>query len=270
MQAGLYIISTPIGNLGDITFRAVETLRAADVIACEDTRVSRVLLDKYGIRARTVALHDHNEAARIGFIESLVREGKAVALVSDAGTPLVSDPGYKLAAALRARGIYTTVVPGACSVIDALVLSGMPTDRFLFAGFAPAVAKARREFFVSLANVRASVIFFESAARLRATLTVIDEIFGGRQMTVARELTKLHEEVETGTAAELLAYFTAPKGEIVGVIAPFVGEETPSVDVEAMLGRLLPYMPLKEAAAFVADTFGLAKREVYQLGLALK
>ncbi|MCL2439116.1 MAG: 16S rRNA (cytidine(1402)-2'-O)-methyltransferase [Alphaproteobacteria bacterium] len=269
MQAGLYIVATPIGNLGDISSRAVETLGAMDFIAAEDTRVAGKLLSHLGIKSKLISLHDHNEAGKTAEIAGLIASGKRIGLISDAGTPLISDPGFKLVRELRRKGVFITSVPGACSAINALVLSGLPSDCFLFAGFVPEKAKARKEFFERHSNLDATVIFFESAVRLPLTLKAIAEIMPDRQITIAREMTKLYEEVQSGTASDLAAHFKSPKGEIVGLIAP--AEKTAdNVDAAKIMKRLLKSLPLKEAASTAADLFGLNKNEMYDLGLSFR
>jgi 16S rRNA (cytidine1402-2'-O)-methyltransferase len=273
LPPGLYIVSTPIGNLGDITLRALEVLRSASLVACEDTRVTRALMSHYGISARTVSLHDYNEAARADFIMGEIGNGASVALVSDAGTPLVSDPGYKLAHLVRNAGLPVTAVPGATSVIDALVLSGMPSDRFMFVGFAPAAASEKRKFFDGVADVSATVIFFESANRLLSTLGILNGIMPDRKVVIARELTKVYEEVKVENPALLIDFYENHplKGEIVGLIAP--AEKSGSFDggrVVKLLARLLRHMSLKDASAIAADEFGCSKNEAYKLGLKLK
>ncbi|MBR1544598.1 MAG: 16S rRNA (cytidine(1402)-2'-O)-methyltransferase, partial [Alphaproteobacteria bacterium] len=230
LRAGLYVVATPIGNLADITFRAIDTLRDSDLIACEDTRVSKILLDKYGIKTPTTSVHNYNESDRLEFLKSQIDNGKAVAFISDAGTPLVSDPGYKVSSYLRTQGYYVTIVPGASAPISGLVLSGFPTDRFMFIGFVPTKNNEKTGFFNEIKSERATVIFFESPNRIIDTLKTLDEIFKDRKIALVREITKIYEEVKTGTASELIFYFTAnpPKGEFVGLISP--AEETSDIN----------------------------------------
>jgi 16S rRNA (cytidine1402-2'-O)-methyltransferase len=270
---GLYIVSTPIGNMGDITLRALETLRSAAIVACEDTRVSAKLFSRYGLRARTISLHGFNEEKRMGFIRGEIEKGAAVALISDAGTPLISDPGYRIASGLRAAGLYVTAVPGASSLVDALVLSGMPTDRFMFVGFAPAAQVGKRKFFEGLAGADATVVFFETANRLLSTLSVLDSIMPGRQIAVARELTKIHEEVRTGNPAVLIDFYKnrPPKGECVVLVRS--AESKPGFDRAAalrLLAGLLPHMGLKAACGFLSGELGFSRNDVYKLGLEMK
>lgn len=273
LKSGLYIIATPIGNLSDISFRAIETLQSVDLIACEDTRVSKILLDKYGIKTPTISIHNYNESEKIDFVKSKILEGMAIALISDAGTPLISDPGYKLVNALRLDNFYITTVPGATSTISALVLSGLPTDRFMFIGFVPTKNNERDNFFEKVKNIDATVIFFETANRLTQTLKVIDNIFGNRQIAIVREITKIYEEVKRDTASNLLSYFTKnqAKGEFIGVIAPCIDEHIiDTKKIENMLLKLLKTMSLKDASEFISSTFDISKKNVYNIGLQLK
>jgi 16S rRNA (cytidine1402-2'-O)-methyltransferase len=265
-------VATPIGNLGDITLRALDVLRAADVIACEDTRVTRRLLSAYGIDRRLVSYHDHNADRMRPALLKRIGDGESVALVSDAGTPLVSDPGYKLVQACVEAAIPVTALPGASSVLMALQLSGLPTDRFLFAGFLPSKAGARRGAIAELAKTPATIVFFESARRLEETLADLAEAVPGRQAAVARELTKLFEEVRRGEVGALARHYAEagpPKGEVVIVLAPSVEEEAEAAEVDRALSRALQTMGTKEAAAAVAAATGWPKREVYARALAI-
>lgn len=225
MKNGLYIVATPIGNLGDISARAVETLKEAPVIACEDTRVTKKLFSLLGISLKKtfITLHDHNEDEQAQkLIDAVQNDRQAVALVSDAGSPLISDPGYKLIRRCREQGVYITVLPGACALVCALQLSGLPTNKFMFAGFIPNKDKARIELFKSYAALDATVVYYETAPRILKTLAAAKEVFGGRELAVVREISKLYEECLNGTAEELTAYFTKkePKGEFVFMVAP--------------------------------------------------
>ena len=272
--AGLYLIATPIGNLGDLTFRARDTLLAVDLIACEDTRVTRKLLSAYGITTKLQSYHEHNaERVRPRLIEA-AKCGKAVALVSDAGSPLISDPGYRLVRAAAEAGLPVTSLPGASAVVTALQLSGLPTDRFLFAGFLPAKAKARRDALSEWADLRASLVFFESPHRLAASLADMAAQFGARQAAVARELTKRFEEVVRGDLAALAARYAAgptPKGEIVVVVEPAAAESRILSDdeLDARLAEALAAGSLKDAVASVSRDSGRPKREVYSRALRL-
>lgn len=273
LAPGLHIVATPIGNLGDITLRALDTLRRVDLIACEDTRVTGKLLSAYRISTRTTPYHEHNAArARPQLIERLKR-GERIALVSDAGTPLISDPGYKLVRAAIAAGIAVHAIPGPSAPLAALALSGLPTDRFLFAGFLPVKAAQRRSALAELARVPATLVLFETAPRLAASLADMAEILGAREAAVARELTKLHEEARRGQLAALAAHYSEagpPKGEIVIVIGPPVEETAPDVGaIDAFLEDALRHMSLRDAADAVARATGLPRKEVYGRALAL-
>lgn len=273
-RPGLYLVATPIGNLGDITFRAVEVLKAADVIACEDTRVTGKLLNLLGISAPLTPYHEHNaERARPLLLDRL-RRAELVALVSDAGTPLVSDPGYRLVRACAEEDLPVTVVPGPSAVLTALSLSGLPTDRFLFAGFPPAKSGGRRAFLAELAAVPATLVFFESARRLAASLADMTSVLGDRPAAMARELTKLHEEVRRGPLAELAGHYAAagpPKGEVVIVVGPPPQRpaEVPADELDHRLRDALAQASLRDAAAEVAAATGLPRRVVYARALAL-
>jgi 16S rRNA (cytidine1402-2'-O)-methyltransferase len=270
---GLAIVATPIGNLGDITLRALATLARADVIYCEDTRHSRTLLDHYGIRRPVRPYHEHNaEAARPEILAAL-SAGKSLALISDAGTPLISDPGYKLVRDVVAAGHDVVALPGASATLAALSVGGLPTDAFLFAGFLPAKQMARRNRIAELKLVPATLVFFEAPSRVAEALMDIAEVLGARETAVARELTKLHEEVWRGKPADLAAKAEsgAARGEFVIMVAP----PSAAVDVtdEAIIARLAPMlaeMSLKDAVAEVAEALDVAKSRVYDLGLALK
>jgi 16S rRNA (cytidine1402-2'-O)-methyltransferase len=272
LAPGLHIVATPIGNLGDITLRALAALAGADLIACEDTRVTRKLTDRYAIATPLTPYHDHNAGeARPKLLQRLA-EGAAIALVSDAGTPLVSDPGYKLVRAAHDAGHAVTAVPGASALLAAVTLAGLPTDRFLFEGFLPPKEAARRTRISELARIPATLVLFETGPRLGATLSDLAAGLGPREAAVCRELTKLHEEVRRGDLQALAASYAAaePRGEIVLVIAPPMADQRPAAsDVDAMLRQALGRVTLKDAVAEVADATGVARREVYQRALAL-
>ena len=269
---GLHIVATPIGNLGDITLRALETLAGADVIACEDTRVTRKLLDRYMIATPLMPYHDHNaEQARPVLLRRLA-EGAAVALVSDAGTPLVSDPGFKLVRAAHEGGFAVTAVPGASSTLAALVSAGLPTDQFFFAGFLPPKQGARRTRIAELARIPATLVLFETGPRLSATLADLAEGLGPREAAVCRELTKLHEEVRRGDLATLAqtSAGSESRGEMVLVIGPPQAPAQPSAgETDALLRAALARTSLKDAVGEVADVTGLPRRELYQRALEL-
>jgi 16S rRNA (cytidine1402-2'-O)-methyltransferase len=278
LDPGLYIIATPIGNLGDITLRALEVLGKVDVIACEDTRESGKLASAYDISADKIPYHDHNAAQMRPKILEMIQKGRRVALVSDAGMPLVSDPGYKLVEDCIEHGLYVTCVPGASASLTALVLSGLPSDRFMFAGFLPPKTSARRTALGEVRDVPATLIFYETAPRLAESLRDMAEILGDRPAAVARELTKKFEETRRGSLLELAAHYAEngpPKGEIVIVIgAPSGGgaEEWTDAAVEALLRQAMTGdgMRVKDAAAFVASRTGLRKSDLYQRALLLK
>ena len=276
MKNGLYIIATPIGNLGDISPRAIECLKSAEIIACEDTRISKKLLSllSVSINKEFMTLHDHNEEVHTEKIISKIKEeGKSVALISDAGSPLISDPGYKLIRTCREQNIYITTIPGCCALICALQLSGLPTNRFMFAGFMPNKDKARTDSFLSVREINATIIFYETANRIQKTLEAAKEIFANREMAVAREITKVYEECINGTAEELLAHFSQhpPKGEMVLMIAPpNTSEKEKSIDIKAELARLMKEKSLKSAVKEIVETYNLNKNEVYEQALELK
>jgi 16S rRNA (cytidine1402-2'-O)-methyltransferase len=270
---GLVVVATPIGNAGDIGLRALELLRRADAIACEDTRVTGALMARYGIATPLVAYHEHNAPRMRPILLARLARGETVVLVSDAGTPLVSDPGYKLVRAAIESGLPVSTVPGASAAMAALVISGLPPDRFLFAGFLPPRRAARRAELGELAAVRATLIVFESAGRLAETLADMAALLGDREAAVARELTKLHEEVHRGTLADLQAHYAAPpppKGEIVIVVGPppamAVADDA---TIDAALRQALETASLRDAVAAVAARHGTPRRRVYARALAL-
>lgn len=270
---GLYLVATPIGNLGDISARAVEVLKKADLIACEDTRVTSKLLSYLGISAKLTPYHEHNaEKVRPQLMERL-KNGEMIAQVSDAGTPIVSDPGYRLVQDCIENGIYFTAVPGASAVLTALQLSGLPSHRWLFEGFLPPKTAAKEKELDELASIPATLIFYESPNRLTETLESMKKVLGDRCAAVARELTKKFEQTVRGTFSELLAYYERngqPKGEIVIVVAPPSEQKADAADIDGMLKKALETMRVKEAAAFVAELTGVSKKELYQRALELK
>jgi 16S rRNA (cytidine1402-2'-O)-methyltransferase len=274
LEPGLYLVATPIGNLGDMTLRALATLAAADVVVCEDTRVTAVLLRRYGIGKKCLAYHDHNAARERPKLLAALAAGKSVALVSDAGTPLVSDPGYRLALEARAAGHSVIPVPGASAVLAALLAAGLPTDSFLFAGFLPARSGARASRLAALRTVPATLVFFESPKRLAASLAAMAGAFGaGRQAAIARELTKAYETVRGGALGELasaLADEPPPKGEVVVVVGPPLDEPASAEEADRLLAAALTRGPIGKAAADVAAVTGLPRRHLYQRALALK
>lgn len=272
LEPGLYLVATPIGNLGDISLRALATLAAADLIACEDTRVTRKLTERYGIVTPLTAYHEHNSDEALPKIMARLDEGHAVALVSDAGTPLVSDPGYRLVRAAVEAGHSVTTVPGASSALAALSLSGLPNDRFFFEGFLPPKQAARQKRVAELASIPATLIVFETGPRLSASLADLAAGLGSREAAVCRELTKMHEEVRRAplqTLADHYAGDAETRGEIVIVIAPPLERQTADSDIDAMLREALVRASVKDAVGEVASATGRARRDVYQRALEL-
>ncbi|MGE3692204.1 MAG: 16S rRNA (cytidine(1402)-2'-O)-methyltransferase [Novosphingobium sp.] len=271
LPPGLYIVATPIGNLGDITARAVETLRGVSAIACEDTRVTGKLLKHLGIKQRLIRYDDHSgEAERAKLL--VMMQAAPVALVSDAGTPLISDPGYRLVCEARKLGVAVTSLPGANAAITALTLSGLPNDRFLFAGFLPGKAKAREGALSELADIPATLIFYDTGPRLVASLEALNQLLPGREVAVAREITKLFEECRTGSAGELAAHYAAhpPKGEIVLLVGPPGEKGFSEADVDALLHAELAHAKPSQAAAAVARATGFDRKVLYARALELK
>jgi len=274
LEPALYLVATPIGNLGDITIRALETLAGADVLACEDTRVTRVLLDRYGIENRPYAYHEYNADEAGARLLAALEAGKSVALVSDAGTPLVSDPGYRLGQLAIEAGHRVVPIPGASAPLAALVGSGLPNDAFLFAGFLPTKDKAKRDRLRELAKVPATLIFFESPHRIGDTLVAAaDELGIDRPASVCRELTKTFEEFRRGPLGDLASDYAdkTVKGEIVLVIGPPAPDAAPdAADVDSLLAELSNTMPTAKAATEAAKLTGLPRKELYQRLLELK
>ncbi len=273
MPPGLFIVATPIGNASDITLRALEILSQVDLIACEDTRVSAKLLSIHGISTKRLPYHDHNADRMRPQILARLAAGERIALISDAGTPLISDPGYKLVREAVAAGLRVHTAPGASAALAALVLSGLPSNRFLFAGFLDAKSIARRRELTELSRLEATLIFYESAPRLAASLKDMAEILGDRPAAVARELTKLFEEVARDGLAALARRYEAdgpPKGEIVIVVGPPLEAPPAAVeDIDALLQEALGRASVRDAAAEIAARLGLPKREVYARAVAL-
>ena len=272
LAPGLYIVATPIGNLGDISLRALAVLAAADVIACEDTRVTHKLAERYGITTPLTPYHDHNaDTARPNLLARLA-DGAAVALVSDAGTPLISDPGYKLVREATAAGNAVTAVPGASSVMAALTIAGLPTDRFFFEGFLPPAAGKRQKRIAELVAIPVTLVLFETGPRIAASLADLAAGLGRRGAAICRELTKLHEEVRRGDLATLAAEASAheTRGEFVIVIAPPADAPAATTeDVDEMLRNALARVSVKDAVGEVAAATGLKRRHVYQRALEL-
>lgn len=272
LPAGLYVVATPIGNLADITLRALSVLSRADIIYCEDTRHSAKLLQHFSIRATTRPLHDHNEAREVTRLLGDLDAGKRIALISDAGTPLISDPGFKVVRDCAAKGHAVIVIPGASSAIAALAASGLPTDSFFFAGFLPPKTAARRARLKDLRVQPGTMVFFESPLRTAEALRDMADVLGDREAVLARELTKLHEEIVRAPLEELATEMKTRdlKGEVVLLIGPPQATEVPDEEIEAKLAAALESMSLKDAAKAVADACGVAKSRVYDIGLKLK
>jgi len=269
---GLYIVATPIGNLSDLSPRAASVLANADLIAVEDSRVTAKLLRHIGVKRPMLPYHDHNaEQVRPRLMAELPH--KAIALVSDAGTPLISDPGYKLVREARAAGYNVTTIPGPCAAIAGLTLAGLPTDRFLFAGFLPTKDKARKEMIAEFAAVKASLIFYESGPRLAATLSALLQTLGNREAAVAREISKAYEETVMGRLENLAGRYadTAPKGEIVIIVAPpSEAPLAPASAADAMLAEALIRLPAAKAAAEVSRATGLPRAMLYDRAVQMK
>lgn len=272
LSPGLYVVATPIGNLRDVTLRALDVLSQADLVLAEDTRVTAKLLTAYGLSKRMERYDEHAAERARPKVMAALAEGGRVALVSDAGTPLVSDPGFRLVREALAEGFAVHPIPGASAVLAGLTLAGLPTDRFLFAGFPPPKSAGRKALFAELAPVRATLVFFEGGSRLAASLADMAEVFGPREAAVARELTKLHEECVRGSLPKLAAdpVLAAPKGEIVVLVGP--GEEAAATaeDADAALSEALTRLPPGEAAAEVAKALGLSRRDLYRRALEMK
>ena len=275
MKKGLYIVATPIGNLGDISARALETLNAVEIIACEDTRVTKKLFSLLGIslKKKFITLHDHNEEEHTQILIDIINiENKSIALVSDAGSPLISDPGYKLIRQCRDQGVDVYTVPGCCALICALQLSGLPTNKFMFAGFVPTKEKARTDLFNSLQKLDATLVFYETATRILKTLVSAQNIFAKREMAVVREISKVYEETITGTAEELIKKFIdkEPKGEMVFMIAPPVDNDSAEIDVDTLIRHKLELLPLKTAVKELVAEYNLNKNDVYARALEIE
>lgn len=270
---GLHVVATPIGTLADITIRALETLAGADLVLCEDTRVTRKLTSHYGISTPLSPYHEHNAAEMRPKVLARLAEGQRIALVSDAGTPLVSDPGFKLVRDAVEAGAAVTAAPGASAVLTALVLSGLPTDRFFFEGFLPSKRQARRARVAEIARIPATLVLFETGPRLADALADLAEGLGDRSAAIARELTKRFEQVRRGPLSELaraLAGEPDPKGEIALVIGPPAEEAPPAeADLDAALTAAMARVSVKDAVAEVAAATGVPRREVYARALAL-
>jgi len=276
--AALYIVATPIGNLGDMTRRAIQVLESVDLIAAEDTRNSQKLLNHFGIKVPMMALHEHNEREQTDEIITKLQAGISIALISDAGTPLISDPGYGLVSRLHEMGLKVIPVPGPCALVAGLSAAGLPTDRFCFEGFLPSKAGARDKVLEGLKQETRTLVFYEAPHRIVATLTSFRNIFGEhRLITMARELTKMYETIKRDTTAGLLEWVSAnpeqQKGECVLVVegaSSVVSSEIVEVEVEALLFSLLQKLSLKDAAQLAADITGLKKNALYERALNLQ
>jgi 16S rRNA (cytidine1402-2'-O)-methyltransferase len=271
---GLYVVATPIGNLGDITIRALSTLAAADTVLCEDTRTSGKLMERFAIKAKLSPYHEHNaQKVRPAILERL-KQGATIALISDAGMPLVSDPGYRLVKEAAEQGIPITVCPGPSAVLTGLALSGLPTDRFTFAGFMPQKQRERKKLFAEFEKIRSTLVFFESPHRIVDTLRDMETALPNRAIAVTRELTKLHEEVLRGTASEIAETLSARpsvKGEITLIIGPPAEEEAVADDVlDQAIAQAVEAMPASKAASEIAKRFNLNRSDIYQRILAMK
>ncbi|MBP5399193.1 MAG: 16S rRNA (cytidine(1402)-2'-O)-methyltransferase [Alphaproteobacteria bacterium] len=275
-MSGLYVVATPIGNISDITERAKLVLQKADIIACEDTRVTKKLLTLLNInfsQKKFITFHDHNEQQKVQEIIKLLQEGNhTIAQVSDAGSPLISDPGYKLIRTCHEQNLPFSVIPGCCALICALQLSGLPSNRFMFAGFIPNKDKARLDLFNELKNIDTTLIFYETSPRLLKTLQAASQVFGNREFSVAREISKIYEECKTGLPSELIDYYTEnpPKGEIVFMIAPPDKNEVCAIDLNKILKQKMQNYPLKTAVSQVVSEYNLNKNEVYRLAIKIK
>jgi 16S rRNA (cytidine1402-2'-O)-methyltransferase len=272
LPPGLYVVATPIGNLGDITLRALAILAGADLILAEDTRVSRTLTARYGVETPLSPYHEHNAAEARPRALARIASGEAVALISDAGTPLISDPGYKLVAEAAAAGFVVMAAPGPSAALAALCVSGLPTDRFFFEGFLPPKQAARQKRIAQLAAIPATLVLFESGPRLPATLADLAAGLGARAAAICRELTKLHEEVRRDDLANLARHYESggeTRGEIVIVVAPPADDTAKADDVDELLRSALGRVSVKDAVGEVALATGRPRREVYQRALAL-
>lgn len=273
LAPGLYLVATPIGNLRDITLRALDVLRAADRVLAEDTRVTRRLLDAYEIEARLQAYHDHNaEKVRPELLEALAG-GEIIAMVSDAGTPMVSDPGYKLARAAIEAGADVIAIPGASALLTALCIAGQPTDRFTFAGFPPPRTVGREKWLQDLPDRTGTLVFYEGVSRIADSLASMAKILGDRPAAVCRELTKLHEEARRGSLSELAAHYAEagpPRGEAVIVVGPPADTDWTAEQIDLALQDALADMRVKQASTHVAEMSGWSRRDVYARAIALR
>jgi len=278
-KPGLYIVSTPIGNLDDITLRAIETLKNSTIILCEDTRVSKKLLAKHSInKIRLQVYNDHSDEIERDNIFRLIDQGGIISLISDAGTPLISDPGYKLVRELKEKGYHIDVLPGVSSPITALTISGLPSDKFLFTGFLPKTMESKKKIFTELSQIKATLIFFETATRLISSLLVARDVLGNREMVVARELTKRYQEIKSGSIDEIIDFYQthAIRGEIVLLIASFTGEQNKEITEIALQELLKLYLAKGWSAKSVTDLayekFSkiYSKKDIYSIANKMK
>lgn len=275
LKPGLYIVSTPIGNLGDITLRALDVLAGSDIIFCEDTRVSSKLLAKHNIKVPLKIYNDNSDETQRSYIKDLVSSGKAISLISDAGTPLISDPGYKLVREFRETGVNVDVIPGPCAIIAALSISGLPTDRFVFAGFLPKTKEGKSRVFKEFVSLDATMIFYETANRLLQSLEIAMEVFGDRAANVSRELTKLYQESKSMLLSELIDFYTnnPAKGEIVLCIS---GKSNQIVTKDILKYEIKNLLSKGESAKSVSDIIytkyksQYSRKEIYKLANSLK
>lgn len=274
LNNALYIVATPIGNIKDISFRAIETLSEADIIACEDTRVSKKLFSLLNLKTDKpfISYQDYSEEEKSQHLTELLLSGKSIALISDAGSPLISDPGYKLVRKCVEQNIKVYSVPGASAVICALQLSGLPTNRFMFAGFIPNKDKARMDLFIELSKINTTLVFYETAPRLCKTLLCLNQVFPDREIAVAREITKIFEECKRASAQELYNYYNenSPKGEIVIIVSPPCEKKLCDFDLEYELKTRLENMSVKSAVKEVAELTKSNRNDIYNLALRLK
>lgn len=267
LKSGLYLIPTPIGNLKDITLRALDYLKACDIIYCEDTRITNKLLQIYGIKKTLLTYHEHNASTAREQIIHKLQQGSKICLVSDAGMPLISDPGYKLVREVQSRGLYYTALPGACAAISGLCLSGMPTNEFFFAGFFDAKTAKK------INSIPSTLIFYESAKRLLKTLHLMSSIFNNRKIAIVREISKIYEESIYGSFEEVIENFSKRKsilGEIVIVLSPFDEEEVSSDELCTQIRELIKSHSIKDISSILSQTYKISKKQVYDLALKIK
>ena len=270
----LYIVATPIGNLGDISQRARDVLNSADIIAAEDTRVTKKLFSLLGLslQKKFIVYEDHSENDKFQEIIDFINQGKVVALVSDAGSPLISDPGYKLVRECRKQNIKISVIPGACAVVCALQLSGLPTNRFMFAGFVPNKEKARIDLFSELKDINTTLVLYETANKIEKTLSALEKIMPNREIAIVREITKMYEECLSGTASVLISRIKENplKGELVLVIEPPHEVDNTDIDLAEIIQAELKNHSLKEAVKIISDKYNLKRNDVYEKALEIK